>query len=212
MMEIEKIQMPKEKAKIEWKIYNDLIKKRHDKYLEDMKNCMYQLSQGKALIDIYKIMETAGVNKNYQPKLAIARADWKEVYFRKQDSGRGFFARSEKSWAMKSDGDVDLQPETFCQWLRTKEDIRMADKTIRKADNRWSIANEKIKTKVPIIPAHLIPEGDLSNYYVLWEVQKWEDLPEQKDPLLLKRITENLFVILSAWEVTTLEQSIISGR
>lgn len=211
-MEIEKIQMPQEKAKAEWKIYNDLIKKRHDKYLEDMKKCMYQLSQGRALIDIYKVMEKAGVNKTYQPRLAIARADWKEVFFTKKDSGRGFFAGDSKDWYDKSKGEIDMPPETFCQWLRIKDDITMSDKSIRKAERRWDIETPKIKTKVPIIPAQLMPEGELSEYYILWEPKTWEELPEQKDPLLLKRITENLFVILSAWDVTELEQSIISSR
>ena len=203
-MEIEKIQMPKDRAKAEWKIYNILIKKRHDKYLEEMKNCMYQLSQGKSLIDIYKVMEKAGVNKNYQPRMAISRADWKEVYFTKTDEGRGCFTNKGSDWASKSEGDIDLQPRTFMQWVRSKDNDGK--------DISWNIANQKCKTKVPIIPAHLMPEGNLTVYYILWEVQRWEDLPEQKDPLLLKRITENLFVILSAWEVTALEQSVISGR
>lgn len=211
-MEIQKIQMPKEKAKAEWKIYNQLIKKRHDKYLVDMKKCMYQLSQGKALIDINKVMEKAGVTKNYEPKMAIARADWKECYFRKKDSGRGFFAGEQKSWYEKSKGEIDMPPETFVQWLRVKDNITMSDKTVRKAERRWEIQTPNIKTKVPIIPAQLMPEGSLSEYYILWEVDKWEELPKQDDPLLLKRITENLFVILSAWDVTELEQSIISGR
>lgn len=213
-MNIEKIQMPKEKAKIEWKAYNDLIKKKHDKYLEDMKKCMYQLSQGKELIDINKVMEKAGVTKNYEPKLAIARADWKQVFFTKKDSGRGFFSMSNKDWYSKNDGDVDLPPETFVQWLRGKKDINLKDGTVGQMDDsaEWTIPQSKIKTKVPIIPVGLMPEGDLSNYYILWEVDKWEELPKKDDPLLLKRITENLFVILSAWEVTELEQSIISGR
>lgn len=210
-MDLEKIQMPKDKAKVEWGIYNDLIKKRHDKYLEEMKKCMYQLSQGKALIDIYKVMEKAGVNKTYQPKLAISRADWKEVYFIKQDSGRGFFSGQDIEWYNKSGGDIDLQPETFIQWVRVKEERETTDKKKVNVDG-WDIDNKRIKTKVPIIPAQLTPEGDLSKYYILWEVGRWEDLPETKDPLLLKRITENLFVILSAWDVTDLEQSIISGR
>lgn len=200
-MEIQKIQMPKEKAKIEWKAYNKLVKTKHEKYLEDMKKCMYQLSQGKALIDINKVMEKAGVTKNYEPKLAIARADWKEAFFTKKDSGRGFFSDSKKEWYSKSNGDVDLPPETFVQWLREKNSA---------AD--WAILNARIKTKVPIIPAQLMPAGKLSEYYILWEVEKWEQLPKQEDPLLLKRVTENLFVILSAWDVTELEQSIISGR
>ena len=93
-MEIEKIQMPKERAREEWKKYNVLIKGRHDKYLEDMKKCMFELSKGRELIDIYKVMESAGVNKTYHPKLAIARADWKKVIFLKKDAGRGIFSIS----------------------------------------------------------------------------------------------------------------------
>ena len=211
-MNVDKIQMPKEKAKAEWKAYNTLIKKRHDSYLEDMKKCMYQLSQGKALIDINKVMEKVGVTKNYEPKLAIARADWKETHFHKKDSGQGFFSGIKTDWFTKSNGDIDLPPETFVQWLRKKDDIKMKDGSTRKADSRWDIQTPQIKTKTPIIPAQLIPEGNLNNYYILWEVNEWEALPKQGDPLLLKRITENLFVILSAWEVTELEQSIISGR
>jgi len=116
-MEIEKIQMPKERAKAEWKKYNELIKKRHEKYLEDMKKCMYQFKEGRELIDIYKVMEKAGVNKNYQPKLAIARADWKIVYFTKQDAGRGCFVREENAdWVNKQNGGVSLQPHTFMEW------------------------------------------------------------------------------------------------
>ena len=142
--------MPKEKAKEEWKVYNEIIKKKHDKYLEEMKKCMYQLSQGKALIDINKVMEKAGVTKKYEPKLAIARADWKEVFFNKKDSGRGFFSGKQTSWYVKSDGDVDLPPETFAQWLRVQDDIKMQDGTIRKADSRWAIQIPSIKSKVPI--------------------------------------------------------------
>lgn len=213
-MDIKKIQMPKEKAKAEWKIYNQLIKKRHDKYLEDMKKCMYQLSQGRALIDINKVMEKAGVTKNYQPKMAIARADWKKCHFHKKDSGRGFFSGNQKSWFTKSDGDIDLPPETFVQWLRGTEKVNLSKggqgDLVRPQE--WAIPKAQIKTKTPIIPAQLMPEGKLSEYYILWEVDRWEELPKQDDPLLLKRITENLFVILSAWDVTELEQSIISGR
>ncbi len=205
-MDIQKIQMPKEKAKEEWKKYNELIKKRQEKYLEDMKKCMFELSKGRELIDIYKVMEKVGVNKDYQPRIAVSRADWKNVFFVKKDSGRGFFASRNTNWPSKLDGYIDLQPQTFMDWPRRNND---AGKPITES---WGIANEVCETKVPIIPAQLMPEGKLEGYYILWEVEKWENLPETKDPLLLKRITENLFVILGAWDLTDLEQSIISGR
>ena len=74
-----------------------------------------------------------------------------------------------------------------------------------------NMENKRIKTKVPIIPVEILPDGDLKNYYILWEASEWEELPETKDPILLKRISENLFVILGVWDLTELEQSIISG-
>ena len=211
-MEIQKIKMPKEAALEEWKKYNELLKKRKDKYLQDMKKAMYQLKQGHELLDIYVVMEKTGVNKEHQPKLAIARADWKKVFFRKKDTGRGFFSGKQTDWYTSPDGHIDMPPETFMNWARTQDDITMKDNTIRKAD-RWNIANQDLKATVPIIPSHLYPEGELKNYYILWEVDVWTDIkpPKKDDPILLKRITENLFVILGAWDVTDLEQSIIRG-
>ena len=50
-MNMPKIKMPKEAAKEEWKKYNELLKKRKDKYLSDMKKAMYHLKEGKELID-----------------------------------------------------------------------------------------------------------------------------------------------------------------
>ena len=73
------------------------------------------------LIDINKVMENAGVTKNFEPRLAIARADWKDVCFHKKDSGRGFFAMDKQDWYQKNSGDIDLPPETFTQWSREKE-------------------------------------------------------------------------------------------
>lgn len=212
-MELKKIQMPKEIAKEEWKRYNDLLKKRKDKYLEDMKKAMYQLKEGHELIDLYVVMEKTGLNKEQQPKLAIARADWTSVFFVKKDSGMGFFTgKDNRSWHQDSEGDISLPPNTFMQWARLTDDITMSDKSVRKAERRWDIANERLKTKVPIIPSSLDPEENLEGYYILWEVKEWQNVPPPKDdPILLKRITQNLFVILGAWEVTDLEQSVISG-
>lgn len=202
-MELEKITMPREAAKEAWKCYNVILQTRKEKYLKDMKSAMFAMKEGHELIDIYKVMEKAGVNKFYQPRLAIARADWREVFFRKRDEGRGTFAADNNGWHTSSDGSVSLQPKTFMNWLRQR------DATGK--ESTWSIDKESIKTKTPVIPAHLFPEGKLESYYVLWEPKTWEDLPETKDPLLLKRITENLFVILAAWDVTELEQSVING-
>lgn len=200
LKEIHKIKMPKEQAKEEWKKYCEVLKKRKEKFLKIMKDAHFQMKEGRELIDVYKVMKQTGLNENNQPRLAIARADLKQVYFIKQDEGTGFFSAEGSSWNGQKDN-VALPQNTFkIHWERTDG-----------STSAWNIKNKELRTKVPIIPIELLPDGSLSNYYVLWETNEWEELPETKDPLLLKRISENLFAILGSWDLTELEQSIISG-
>ena len=199
-----KIKMPKEQAKEEWKKYVELLKTRKEKYLETMKKAHYEMKQGRELIDFYKIMKESGLNEVDEPKLAISRADINEVIFRKRDSGTGNF-EMEEGWNRGGwKTNVELPQNTFkIHWKR---------KTNNGVELQWGIDKERIKTKVPIIPAELVPDGDLKNYYILWEPLEWQELPETKDPILLKRISQNLFVILGSWDLTELEQSIIRGN
>lgn len=196
-----KIKMPKEQAKEEWKKYVELLKKKKEKYLETMKKAHYEMKQGRELIDVYKIMKDSGLNENKEPKLAIARADISKVVFKKRDAGTGTF-EMEEGWNRRGyRTDIELPQNTFkIHWDR------------QDPNNAWRILKEKITTQVPIIPAELVPDGDLKNHYILWEPLEWQELPETKDPILLKRISQNLFVILGSWDLTELEQSIIRGR
>lgn len=200
IQKVAKILVPKEQAKEEWKKYCQILKKRKDKHLKIMKEAMYHAKKGRLLLDVYEAMKKAGINSNKEPRLAIARADSKEVRFEKQDEGAGVFDMGGGIYGYSDD--VKIPQKTFkVHWER--EDGEQ--------ESSWRIKNKQIKTKVPIVPADLMPEGDLKNYYIIWEVKTWEQLPETKDPFLLKRISENLFVILGAWEVTELERAIIGG-
>ena len=203
IQKVAKILVPAEQAKVEWKKYCQLLKTRKDKHLKIMKEAMFFAKQGKQFIDVYEVMKKAGLNKNNEPRLAIARADIHQVYLEKQDSGTFRFCM-EKGWNKGGlSDDVLLPQKSFnVKWER----LLRADGT-----PSWEIKDKELVTKVPIIPVDLMPEGDLSSYYILWEVKEWNKLPEPKDPFLLKRISENLFVILGAWDITELERAIIGG-
>lgn len=202
--DVKKILIPEDEAKEEWKKYNALLKTRSDRHLKIMKDSFYHAKEGRALINIFEVMKKAGLNEKNEPTLAISRADIHQVIFKKRDTGSGTF-EMEEGWNRKGfNTDVELPQEVFnVQWPReTKSDG---------SQDRWRIDKERIKAKVPIIPAELMPEGDLKNFYVLWEVQEWSELPEPKDPFLLKRISQNMFVILGAWDLTELEIAIMDG-
>ena len=56
-----------------------------------------------------------------------------------------------------------------------------------------------------------MPTGKLDNYYILFEVVQWDDVPVAADPYLLKRINANAFVVLAEWDVTVVEQAVMRG-
>lgn len=205
MAKLNTIEMPEEQAKKLWKEYNEVIKKRKEKYLKDLKACYYQLSKGKKLIDIYAIMSKTKLDVNGEPRLAIARADWKEVFFNKRDTGTGVFSDQTKMhWDDTQKGEVGFPSQTFPNWKRKK------DKDGNATSDIW---RERISAGVPLIPAKFLPEGSLENYYILWEIKDWKEfIPPARDPFLLKRLTNNLFAVLAAWDITALERSIIAGK
>jgi hypothetical protein len=130
--------------------------------------------------------------------LAIVRTDSKECYFHKRRKGGGLFTMKANDYGANA-SDILLPHKTFPEWVTEK--------------SSWGsdeIKNPTLKTSVPIVPARFLPNGRLERYYILWEVEDWEEVP--KDPILLKRITKNLFVALAFWNLTPLERALIRGR
>ena len=78
---------------------------------------------------------------------------------------------------------------------------------------KWetSIKNKSISAPTPVIPAEIMPDGKLENYYILWEVEEWKPVPP-KDPILLKRISPNLFAVIATWNLTKIEQAVMKGH
>jgi hypothetical protein len=207
-MTIQTISMPKKEAEKEWKNYRDVLKNRSEKYLEELYYCFSHMKRGRKLIDIIELMKEIGLNEKEQPRMAIANCSFKEIIFSKSNDGSGEFKTNNSNFSREKKFIVKLPSQTFKNWSR------LTDEEFNKlpAWNRNRIKNIELKTKVPIVPAQFLPKGKLENYYILWEVDKWEEIPPRRDPILLKRLSENLFAILSVWKLSRLEQSIIRGR
>lgn len=198
--------MSVEEAKKHYAEYLETVKTRKEKYLEDLKQVYYHLSKGHKVLDIYEVFKKSGVNKDGEPNLAICRADLKKVVFAKRPIGSGRF--SDGSWK-SHEADISLPSETFSEWKTTK-----ATESWRKDQD--IVSRPDIEADVPIVPAHLLPEGKLDNYYILWEVMEWR-LPKSSavfrkgDPFLLKRVNDNAFIVLAEWDLTEVEQAVIRG-
>ena len=192
MIGVKPIVMKRDVARKKWKEYLKASKIHGDKYLKELKGLYYHLSNERKVIDVFEAIKFAGLNAKNEPRLAICKADNKTVTFRKESNRKGTFESSNYRY------NVNLPNNTF--------NIDFPSSPGR----TWDIINQRIKTKVPIVPANKLPEkGSLKDHFILWEVEDWEVIP--KDPFLLKRISNNLFVVISSWNLTKLERALMNG-
>lgn len=201
--------MKPEEAEVHYKEYLELVKTRKEKYLEDLKKTYHHLSKDHKVLDIFEVFKNAGVDERGEPKLGIAPASAKEIIFKKGSMGSGTFTATDR-WSRAYKSDVYLPTNTFPTFPEEHNGAirryRLDTGTVPRAD---------IESLVPVIPAHILPEGDLKNYYILFEVKEWYE-PKKASyskggPYLLKRINNNAFAVLAEWDVTDLEVAVLRG-
>lgn len=208
--QVEELSVTKTKAKAEVDALKQAVKQNgtllREAMYKDLQKVYGHMQHGGKVIDLYESFKKAGLNADGDPKLAICVADAKICHAFKYADGRTIFTnRKIGRWdkATKSNADVVL-PKGFLKYLPQDTTKRLDD---------WNVKHQEIQTTVPIIPVKFLSliKSKLSNYHILWEVEKW--IPEPpKDPILLKQLTPNLYGVLATWELTLLEQAIIRGR
>lgn len=186
-MQVETITLDRVKARELYRKY-----KEHAHWSEPMDDEVrraYQLiAQGRLVIRAAESIRAAGLNDQKLPKLAIARADAKSIYWR-PDRNKGDFTTFR--WGKRAN--EHHSHRITVQWPG------MADQMPRG------------EAHLPLIPVHLRPKRGLANYHVLWEAE-WTPLPPG-DPYLLRRIGRaDLWLVVAAWELTEIEKAVLSTR
>jgi hypothetical protein len=159
---------------------------------------MYRLIlKGEArVLNLHAAFHETGLNDHGQPKLAIARADWRTAVFHpninrphRSGFGGGMFTETRRLDPRLRANLVNLPPGTF-------NDQQLTRKTLR--------------SPVPHIPPQHRPRSSyLRNFYILFEVECWEEYPV--DPFLLKHIHGALYSVMAEWELTPLEASLLTA-
>lgn len=193
-MNIETISMDREAARLAFHAYRDAVKKnRKDRRLsEDVAtmNAFGAAAKGQAVLDLYSVLKSAGVQASGYPNLAIMRADQPWCFVEMDNNGSARFAYEE--------------------WLPTRVDrtkvITAPAETFPRRE-KWL---SRRRAMVPTIPPHLMPKHALSNYHILWEAV-WEPAPPT-DPLLLKHLGGALYAVLAAWDLTPIERAVLRSR
>jgi hypothetical protein len=197
---VEEITMSKFQAREKYQEYRAALKTHNLPYLRELKDAYRQLSKGHGIIDAFKAFRLAGLNDDGEPRLALMPAHLTSAHFHKKEHGGAYITTTEAQWSRVKHV-MDFGPKFFCDKWAT-----------RKASwGGMEIVRQHISCKVPIVPAHLLPKTALEKFHILWEVEKWNPEPP-KDPLLLRRLSVNVFAVVARWDLTELERSIINGR
>ena len=155
------------------------------------------LAKGTPLLDLEEVFRKCPIDQKLRPRLAVARADRKEVHVR-VDGQRYIFATGDLgTWNVPT----GFKPSQIALNHENPPGEGWIDGYAR----------------VPMVPADKRPDkGYPSDWQILWEVEAWADRSSlakpDRDPYLLKHIGGMLFAVIAEWDLTELERSIMKTR
>ena len=146
-MNVSTITIPKEVALEKLSEYRRIQTGKRQVEDRDMRR-LYKAASVYPLLDVAQALKETGTWENGNPKLALARGDWKTVFYNTwynsfSSSGRYFT----KNYAIKLP--AGTYPDSYV----------------------------RISTSVPHVPPSIRPDDDISKYHILFEVQKWDEYP-----------------------------------
>ena len=202
-MNVTTITMPVDAAKAKLKAFRSNTHRDAEQMYAEAAKAYEALAEGTPLISLSAAFRTAGFYDNMRPRLAIARADRREVRF---------------TWRA-----METTAEFFCgtpvrragpTLTRTVDLGRRHDREALPPPNRETTIRSY--ALVPMVPADVRPPtGQLKDWFTLWEVERWYDRPKHMeapvDPMLLKHIGGDLYAVLAQWGLTAVERLILEG-
>lgn len=194
-MNVTLIEMDRHQAREKLKAYRAAKHKDAEEEYAALAKAYEELAEGRPLLSLNEVIVNAGLDNNGFPKLAIARADRKEVCFRWMHRMAVYDYRAPKSRRRYSYGNSQLTTHVPWEGLFSYEE-------------RFAL--------VPMVPADVRPDkGQLRDWYILWEVDQWSEQSHvarvSTDPLLLKHVFSDFYAVLAAWDLTPLEESVLNS-
>lgn len=178
-------------------------KSRLEREDEELMRAYQAMADGNRILNLPHVLKAAGIQpKTHLPALAIARADWKSCFFQVDYGQCWYSSDSNIPWNVRMRKGKGFIP--FAQSVFPSETTNTHWRT-----NTANLPRYPAKAMVPAIPAHLRP-SNVDEMYILWDAV-WETRPPI-DPLLLKRVSDTIYVVLASWDLTPLEQAILEGR
>ena len=204
-MNVSTITMPIDQAKEKLQAYRQQNQKRVDEEYKAAEAGYAALAEGTPLISLTDAIRGGGFDEKMRPKLAIARADRKQVYFRWRP--RDTMAAFDSRMGSRNSDTLELAI-----------DIGRVHGVIHGKPGHEYDAWIEGYALVPMVPADVREAVNvkLSDCFILWEVEQWADRRissrPDRDPYLLKHIGGDLYAVIAEWDLTDLERLVMAGR
>lgn len=212
-MELATIEMERPKAREAFLDYRKAVRQRHNAEDEEIMRGYKALAAGKTLIHLSRTMVAGGTkeqtwgfrkpfdeNVSVLPRLAVCRAHVRTAFTN----------------GVRRDGSLEIRSKEAVAGHNNFDRVRFDERTFPQhelCDEGRTDWLQRFKALVPIVPPALRPGFGLHNYHVLWEAEwKLHTPPAPVDPALLKWIGGDLYAVIATWDLTELEQAVLSGR
>jgi hypothetical protein len=200
-MNVARIAIPREQAREKLRAVRSVLHRRADAEYQALEQAYEQAAAGKELIQLSDAVRNAPRDEKGRPRLAIARADRRQVEVRIngwQDPRRCLFKA--------------VSPNAGRQH-RDNPSLAVAVEWPGDAPEARGFA------LVPIVPADVIEKitpKALNGYHILFEVEAWADTRlgarPDIDPYLLRHVGGDLWAVVAEWELTAIERAVMAGR
>ena len=188
------IEMDRAEAERKLKAALSIRHRDSEEYAQQLARAYRYLAKGGRLISLAAAFRAGGQDEKGLPRLAIARADRKEVALCSGGGQRVRFCCEASASIWRA-----LYPSL-------NRDVEMPVPV--KYGIRYSL--------VPAVPPDVRPKvGQLKQWYTLFEVDQWYETPKHMrapiDPYLLEHIGGDLYGIVAEWELTEIERLVLEG-
>ena len=193
-MNVATIQMDPGQAREKLKEYRGRKHRAADAEYQRVELAYEQLAKGTPLIILSDAIAAAPRDEKGRPRLAIARADRRQVHYsRSWDRVHQFDASSQRGGRPSAELTIRVPVATEGQSGYV---------------SGWAL--------IPMVPPAVIGNRALDTHFILWEVEAWADsrtgAKPDLDPYLLRRVDEDLFAVVAEWDLTDVERAVMRGR
>lgn len=199
-MNVATITMDPQEARERLRHYRTGVHRRADAEWERAATAYEQLAEGTPLVVLSQAIQGAPVDAKGRPKLAIARADRKQVHIKFDGAWAWFSTDLRQLW-----GDFRERQTRF-------PGLHLPVNLNRPAP----VGQPTGYALVPMVPPNVLGRRIPREHFILWEVEQWSDvsiraLPD-RDPYLLHRVADDLYAVVGEWDLTEVERAVMRDR